>query len=125
MTMLTTVNNGNRVKVSKASIGSSSIIFPSWQNETSGNLILTNEDATIMTIKSNISKAKSWYDGMHFRHIIRFAFAFIMITIGLVDILLLLLGKGFMDWISAIVWIIGSVGLLGTATYLAIDSDGD
>lgn len=94
-------------------------------SETSGRIILLNRDATVMKFESILNTTRSWYEDIHLRHLIRISIAFILLLIGILFVILSIIGLGFMDWLSAIVWIIGSMGLLGTATYMAIDANGE
>jgi hypothetical protein len=72
-----------------------------------------------------IPQQKEWWVKLHIRHTIRLYGSILLVLFGIVDLLLNIFSIGYWDIISDIVWIIGSIGILGASTYMAIDSNGD
>lgn len=72
----------------------------------------------------NIVEQKEWWKDLHLRHTIRIYGSIILLLVGIGDFVLNIFGMGYWDIFSDFIWIIGSFGMLGASTYLAIDANG-
>ena len=65
---------------------------------------------------------KEWWRDLHLRHIIRIYVSIILLLVGIGDFVLNIFSTGYWDIFSDFIWIIGSLGMLGASTYMAIDA---
>jgi hypothetical protein len=68
---------------------------------------------------------KMWYEDLHIRHTIRIYASGLILLMGVGDVVLNIFGVGYWDLFSDLIWIIGSLGILGASTYMAIDANGE
>lgn len=73
----------------------------------------------------NSVEKKEWWEDLHIRHTIRICASGLLLLIGVGDILLNIFGVGYWDMFSDLIWVIGSLGILGASTYMAIDMNGE
>lgn len=71
-------------------------------------------------------KTEKLWEDLHVAHRLRVIVSVVLLIIGIVDLSLNLLHfPAISDSFSDILWLIGSLGLLGTSTYLALDDKRD
>ena len=93
-----------------------------YQDETSGNIFTFDIENSILKYEPDRVTTGNSYTNLLTRYRVMFFFSSILFVIGIVNSALLFLGYEFMDWLSTIVWIICSFGLIGTSAFLAIDA---
>lgn len=74
--------------------------------------------------KDEMLNKEEWWVDLHIRHIIKIYVSILLLLIGVGDIVLTVFGIGYWDIFSDFIWIIGSLGILGASTYIAIGTNG-
>ncbi len=97
-------------------------------DEIFGDYVCVNQDATRLIMEPRDimeNKIREWWEDLHIRHTIRICASGLLLLVGVGDILLNIFGAGYWDMFSDLIWVIGSLGILGASTYMAIDMNGE